>query len=327
MIAKERLVFDTANASEGDVVASYLKGADGTLLTHTTVSGKEALDVNVANTVTVTATDLDIRDLSHTQDSVKIGDGTDFLAVNNDGSINAVVSATNLDIRDLTAASDSVQAWAHDGAGTAITSTTAGAKQALDVNITNAIMVDLNGVYDAGTNPTPDTVGAILHQRAASPAASDQTFRSTGGAASSDAVTAANVHAADVNSFLMGYNGTTWDRIKSVSGAMRMDITSQSLSQVVVSDAALANSAMVSTAKAVSTTSGALLASEQAGRKYLIAQNLGNRSIYVGASGVTTSTGIRLSSGSSIELRIGAAQSLHAVTDSGTQDTRILEVA
>lgn len=36
----------------------------------------------------VTATDLDIRDLSHTQDSVKVGDGTDLLAINADGSIN-----------------------------------------------------------------------------------------------------------------------------------------------------------------------------------------------------------------------------------------------
>ena len=35
----------------------------------------------------VAATDLDIRDLSHTQDSVKIGDGTDFLAVEADGSV------------------------------------------------------------------------------------------------------------------------------------------------------------------------------------------------------------------------------------------------
>lgn len=41
---------------------------------------------------TVSATDLDIRDLSHSQDSVKIGDGTDFLAINNDGSINVVGS-------------------------------------------------------------------------------------------------------------------------------------------------------------------------------------------------------------------------------------------
>jgi hypothetical protein len=48
--------------------------------------------VAVSGSVTVTATDLDIRDLSHTQDSVKVGDGTDLLAVNNDGSINVVVT-------------------------------------------------------------------------------------------------------------------------------------------------------------------------------------------------------------------------------------------
>lgn len=51
--------------------------------------------VAISGSVTVTATDLDIRDLSHTQDSVKVGDGTDLLAVNADGSINvSVVSAS-----------------------------------------------------------------------------------------------------------------------------------------------------------------------------------------------------------------------------------------
>jgi len=47
----------------------------------------------ITNAVTVTATNLDIRDLTHATDSVKVGDGTDFLAVNTDGSINVVVAA------------------------------------------------------------------------------------------------------------------------------------------------------------------------------------------------------------------------------------------
>jgi hypothetical protein len=91
--------------------------------------------ITVDGSVTVTATNLDIRDLSSSQDNVaisdgtdtlavnadgsinvafaagaevKITDGTDDLAVNADGSINSVVTATNLDIRDLTSASDSV---------------------------------------------------------------------------------------------------------------------------------------------------------------------------------------------------------------------------
>jgi len=58
------------------------------------------LDVHVANSIDVS--------LSHVDDSVKIGDGTDFMAVNADGSINAVVSAVDLDIRDLAFATDKV---------------------------------------------------------------------------------------------------------------------------------------------------------------------------------------------------------------------------
>jgi acylphosphatase len=94
--------------------------------------------VDVSNTVTVQATDLDVRDLSHTQDSIQIGDGLDILAVNADGSINAVVSGTDIDIRDLSAAQDSVQSNLFDGAGTALTSTLVGASQALDVNVVSS---------------------------------------------------------------------------------------------------------------------------------------------------------------------------------------------
>ena len=91
-ITKHKLIFDTTDASGSDNVGSYLIASDGTLLTHTTIGPIQALDVNVGNTVTVSATDFDIRDLSHTQDSVKIGDGVDFLAINADGSINATVT-------------------------------------------------------------------------------------------------------------------------------------------------------------------------------------------------------------------------------------------
>lgn len=70
----------------------------------------DELDVNADGSLnaTVTATDLDIRDLSAATDNVAISDGTDTLAVNGDGSLNAVVSATDLDIRDLSAAQDNV---------------------------------------------------------------------------------------------------------------------------------------------------------------------------------------------------------------------------
>lgn len=58
--------------------------------------------------ITVDASDLDIRDLDAGQDNIAISDGTDQLEINGDGSINAVVTATDLDIRDLDFATDSV---------------------------------------------------------------------------------------------------------------------------------------------------------------------------------------------------------------------------
>lgn len=98
-ISKGRLVFDATVASASDNVGAYVTASDGTLITHT----GGALDVNIGSVV-----DLDIRDLDATQDNVAISDGTDTLAINGDGSLNAVVSATDLDIRDLANTQDSV---------------------------------------------------------------------------------------------------------------------------------------------------------------------------------------------------------------------------
>lgn len=61
----------------------------------TVQNGAGASAVNIqdgGNSLTVDAVNLDIRDLTHVSDSVKIGDGTDFLAVNTDGSINVKIS-------------------------------------------------------------------------------------------------------------------------------------------------------------------------------------------------------------------------------------------
>lgn len=130
------------------------------------------LDVNITNaSLVVSATNLDIRDLSHSQDSVKVGDGTDFLAIaadgsiavtfaagaeikitdgtddlaiNGDGSINAVVSATDLDIRNLSHSQDSVKV----GDGTDF----------LAVNADGSLLVNLrdeSGSAFSSSNPLP----------------------------------------------------------------------------------------------------------------------------------------------------------------------------
>lgn len=75
MLSKEKLVFDPSAVADGDAVGAFVRSADGTLITHTTVGTKQALDVNVAN-------------------AIRITDGTNNLAINPDGSINVDVSLT-----------------------------------------------------------------------------------------------------------------------------------------------------------------------------------------------------------------------------------------
>ncbi len=118
LVSKDRNVNATANPI-------YVQLSDGTNAIDVTAG---ALDVNIDNaSIVVTATDLDIRDLTQATDSVAVGDGTDTLAVNADGSINitdnggsitvdgavtvsgtVTVTATDLDIRDLVHTQDSV---------------------------------------------------------------------------------------------------------------------------------------------------------------------------------------------------------------------------
>lgn len=312
---KDQLIFDVTNAStilDSDSVGAFLRASDGTLLTHTDVGGKKALDVRMAeginvevdlshvddsvrlgdgttlftgttvggdtgldvnlinasiavtqsgtwnigtvasitadvniadggNSITVDAVNLDIRDLTHVSDSIKIGDGTDFLAVAADGSIaitdnggSLTVDAVNLDIRDLTAATDSVSSWLKDGTGTAITSTGG----AIDVNI------------------------------------------ASGSITTSDAALAAT---------------------------------------------AVANATLT---LAVADTAQNIVTSPLSNRKYLWVYNKDNRKVFIGSTGVTAANGFPMSPGSYMELRAGAAVDIEFVGSTGkTPEIRTLELS
>jgi hypothetical protein len=59
----------------------------------------------------------------------------------------------------------------------------------------------------------------------------------------------------------------------------------------------------------------------------IIIQNISNRDVFLGLNAsVTTANGIRLSSGSSIEVPAGPALNWHGITSSGTADVRYLEL-
>jgi glucose dehydrogenase len=63
---------------------------------------------------------------------------------------------------------------------------------ALATIIGGDLVVDIDGVYAAGTNPDPDNIGLIGHVRAASPGDSDQTNRIT-------SITNGSIHALDTS--------------------------------------------------------------------------------------------------------------------------------
>lgn len=89
----------------GDVI---VKLSDATITSQQlTVNSDGSVNItDNSGSITVDATNLDIRDLSQSQDSVKIGDGTDFLAVNADGSLNITDNGGSLTIDGTVAVSN-----------------------------------------------------------------------------------------------------------------------------------------------------------------------------------------------------------------------------
>lgn len=79
-----------------DAVArpGFMKLTDGTEVAN--VNASNQLEVSVENAVTVSATDLDIRNLTPATDTVKIGDGTETLSITAEGILPIVVQPTRV---------------------------------------------------------------------------------------------------------------------------------------------------------------------------------------------------------------------------------------
>jgi hypothetical protein len=347
-INKHKLVYDTVDG--GDEVASFLKSSDGTLLTHTDVGGKKSLDVNVANDVEITATDLDIRDLDAAQDNVaisdgtdqleinadgsinvafasgaeiKITDGTDDLEINADGSINSVVTATDLDIRDLDFSTDSV-----DVSGSSVT-----------VSATDLDIRDLAFATDS-----VDVSGSSVTVSATDLDIRDLDFATdsvdvTGSEVSLDATTLAALE--DINVTTAFEKAEDAAHVSGDIGAFTLSVRQDSLSasaadgdyQAFKTDALGrqyindATQTMAHSAVTVAVTATDLVGTDLVNRKRLLVQNVGNKDMYVGGASVTAANGIYLPKGSSIELDAGASVDLYAIAVGGSTQARVLELA
>lgn len=218
-----KLVFDATDSNTqlaSSNVGAYLRASDGTLITHT----GGALDVNIDNaSLAVTATDLDIRNLVFATDKVDVsGSEVSLDSATLAALENITVSATDLDIRDLSHVSDSVKV----GDGTDF----------LAVNTDGSINVNSIAASLASLSTIPETVGTSA---------------------------AAIVDGGD----------------------------------------------------------------ELANRKKLFMYNNGNRQMYIGATGVTTSTGFPIPPGAILEIDSGAAMDVFAIADAAGQNMRTLQLA
>lgn len=147
----------SGTSADGDY-ATLNTDANGRLYTQIHDGGNS---ITVDGTVTVTATDLDIRDLSHTQDSVRIGDGTDLANVTAAGELNVLATAQpGVDIGDVTInnAAGAAAVNIQDG-GNSITVDGAVTVSATDLDIRDlnltqdAVRVSANTSANSATNP------------------------------------------------------------------------------------------------------------------------------------------------------------------------------
>lgn len=157
----KKLVFDATDAdtlAASDYVGAHLY-AGGTLLT----GGDGGSDALVAANIDAA----DARAFGYvfngtTWDRLRGTSGAVHIA---DGGNSITVDATDLDIRDLTAASDSVAAWLNDGSGNAITSSGGAIDvniQSTDVAISVNDAALANTAVDNGEEEIDDTVVKVV---------------------------------------------------------------------------------------------------------------------------------------------------------------------
>lgn len=298
MLNKGKLVFDATQVADSDNVGAYLRSSDGTLITHTNVGGKDALDVNVANTIDISATNLDIRDLSHTQDSVRIGDGTDLALVS---------AAGELQVRD-------------NDANTSLDNIET------SVGLLDDVVFTDNAAFTDGASK-----GAVVF--GVDNSGNVQPFRFNASnelLVSADLVNSAeyaedSAHASgDIGLYTLSVREDTLSSSTSASGDYQ-SFKTDALGRLYINDA---SQTAAYGAVSVGNTATDIVATDLVNRRKILIQNIDNKAVYIGTNAsVTTSNGIRLDAGSALELDIAAGVNVHGITAAGTVAVRYLEIA
>lgn len=295
-----KLDFDPAAPTESDRIGSFLIGAGGTVIASTGTS----LDTNVTNTVTVSGTDIDIRDLAFATDSVTAHQG---------GSWTVTATATDFDIRNIVNTQDSI----------AIGDST---------NIANLQRMD--SAFTA--TPYGFATFGIRQDAAGSPVSADGdahpfVFNNDGELkVAADLTSDVADDAVDTGNPIKMGTKTYGATLAAVSAAGdRANLAADIYRRTHVNDSA--NIATLSTRTGVTDTAALVVASSLAGRKKMTVQNISNTNIYLGGSAVTASgaaQGLLVKKGDSYTEAIGAGCSLYAIAGSaGPHNIIVLELA
>ena len=349
MISKDRIVFNVDVISEADNVGAYIRSGDsGALITNRTLADTNPgisfvfvdADINAgADTITEAAHGLSTGDKVQFTTSGTLPSAlallTNYWIIRSSASTFKVASSA------ANAEQGIAIDLAADGSGNHTLTSQAVARRALDVYVANEINVDLDAstdsiaswTNDGSGNPIASTGTSLnVHVTGSGPLTvsatnldiRDLVFATDKVDVTGSAVSITGTVAVTQSTSPWVVSATDLDIRNLVFATDKVDVSGSS---VTTNDAALANTALLNTQKDVSTT-GTILASQLANRKYFWFQNLGNKSVFFGAAGVTKNTGLRISSGSYGEFRLGAAIIPHAVSSDGSaQDTRVMEAS
>lgn len=133
--------------------------------------------------------------------------------------------------------------------------------------------------------------------------------------------------AADAGNPIKVGTRSEWGALAAISANNdRADLISDKYRRLYVNNGA--NVAAASAAVSVTSAGVNLVtAGNLAGRRQILIQNLGNRAIYVGPSGVSITSGIRIAANANVTLEVGQDINLFGITDTTAQDVRVLELA
>jgi hypothetical protein len=223
----DRIRGDATNGLDVDV--TRISSNDGTDIGDVTVNnaaGASAVNIqDGGNSITIDAADLDIRNLTHvaSQDSIRIGDGTDLANVTTAGELNVIASAQpGVDIGDVTVnnAAGAAAVNIQDGGNSITIDGTVAATQGSPPWTVEGAAAD--GTAVAGNNPLliAGQDGTNIQSARTDTTGNLGIYQKTSTAAMADAVSNTHTFLLDeaggafVRTIVRGelYNGSTWDR-------------------------------------------------------------------------------------------------------------------